>query len=70
MRRLTHVYTPPCGSVKLLVWCNRMGAVMHAQGVQDAWGDKVGVWMARIEKRSDANPEPRSAIRADEAEQR
>ena len=43
---------------------------MHAQGVQDAWGDKVGVWMARIEKRSDASPEPRSAIRADEAEQR
>ena len=37
--------------------------------VRGKWVD-VGVWMARIEKRSDANPEPRSAIRADEAEQR
>ena len=47
-----------------------MEAAMHAQGVKDTRGDEVGVWMARIEERSDANPEPRSAIRADEAEQR
>ena len=33
-------------------------------------GVQVGVWMARVEERSNANPEPRSAIRADEAEQR
>jgi hypothetical protein len=43
---------------------------MHAQGVQDASGDEVGVWMARIEERSNASPEPRCAMRADAAEQR
>ena len=35
---------------------------MHAQGVQETKGNKVGVWMARIEERSDAGLEPRSAM--------
>ena len=63
---LAHVRNSPYELVRLLDWfrleVELRDEVIHAQGEQEAWGNRVGVWMARIEKRSNAGPEPRCAI--------
>ena len=63
VRRLTHAYTPPMrfGKVTSVVHPSERsqacpGCAERHEGVQ------VGVWMARIERRSNASPEPRSAM--------